>query len=584
MIAVCLTLLPLLAPVQETPDLEELVERFEARMSGVRLVGSFTDDATPDKAVQEESYTIREMVQVDGNRWKVTAEIAFKEFKFPISMPLDVEWAGDTPVLVVDDRKVPGMGSYSARVVIHGDRYAGLWQGEGHGGHLFGRLEPLEEEPQEVPEEPEETSRGDGNWPSFHGPGGGGVQDGWDTPLEWDVESGENVLWSTDIPGLSHSSPVVWGDRLFVTTAVRLEGESDLRVGLYGDVIPIKDEGVHRLDLYCLDKTTGEILWTRTAFEGVPKILRHPKGSHAASSPATDGERVLAFFGSEGLYCYDFEGELLWQRDLGVLDSGWFMAEKAQWGYAASPVLHGDKVLVQCDHNGDSFLAALDADTGEDLWRTVREDVPTWSTPTVDVREGRAQVICNGFKHIGGYDLETGAELWKLVGGGDIPVPTPVVAGDHVYIMNAHGRMAPIYAIDVMATGEVTMEEDDPYMAWSYSKGGNYMQTPLVVGSYLYGCRDNGIVGCWDLETGEEQFRERIGSGGQGFTSSAVAANGRIYCASEEGEVVVLKAGPTFEVLATNHLGENCMATPAISEGVLYYRTRSRLIALGSQP
>ena len=572
---------------QDAPrlDQEELEERFEERMREVQLVGSFTDDSKPaGTPLQEDSYTIHEMSKIDGTAWQVVAEIVFGEHSIPVEMEVDIEWAGDTPVLTVTDRKIPTLGGYSARVVFYGDRYAGLWQGSGYGGHMFGKVVPIEEE-EEDSGATEEQARDDGNWPSFHGAGGAGVQNGWETPTTWDLASKENVLWTAPVPGMSHSSPVVWGDRLYVTTAVRLdEEEAELKVGLYGDIFPVKDEGEHEMRVLCLDRNTGDVLWTRTAHTGVPAVMRHPKGSHAASSPATDGKRVVAFFGSEGLYCYDIDGELLWTKNFGVLDSGYFLGAKVQWGFASSPVLHDDVVIVQCDVNGQSFLAALSAETGDEIWRTDRDEVPTWSTPTVDERAGRSQVICNGYKHIGGYDLKTGKELWKLVGGGDIPVPTPVISKDRVFIMNAHGRMSPIYAIQLDATGELSMDaEADPFMAWSHKRGGNYMQTPLVLGGYLYGCADMGILGCWDVETGEEMYRERLDAGRDGFTSSAVGAGNKIYCASEEGDVYVVKAGPKHEVLAINDLGEICMATPAISRGVLFYRTLTQVVAIGEK-
>ncbi|MEM7307806.1 MAG: PQQ-binding-like beta-propeller repeat protein [Planctomycetota bacterium] len=585
-------------------DLEELEARFEERMSGVSLVGSFTLDGAPKgEAPREDTYVLREISKLAGSEWEIVAEIGYADPPIEVELVIDVEWAGDTPVFTVTDLAVPTLGTYSARVAFYGDRYAGLWQGDGYGGHMYGYVVPLEEEVEAeaevdpeggrrlgapVPASVDELRAADlaGNWPSFHGAGGGGLQEGWSTPVTWDVETGENVLWSRPVAGLSHSSPVVWGDRVYVTTAVG-EGDAELKVGLYGNIFPVKDEGSHRMQLLCIDRNDGRVLWTRTAYEGVPAVLRHPKGSHAASSPATDGERVVAFFGSEGLYCYSTDGELLWNKNFGVLDSGYFLAAKVQWGFASSPVLHDGKVLVQCDVNGESFVAALDATNGRELWRTARDEVPTWGTPTVDVRPGRAQVICNGYKHIGGYDLATGAELWKLEGGGDIPVPTPVVAHDLIYITNAHGKLAPIFAIAAGASGTLTMEaKDDPRMAWSKTKRGNYMQTPVVAGARLYCCSDAGILGCYDARTGEEVFRERLGAGGQGFTSSAVAADGKLYCTSEEGEVHVIRIGDdvdALDVLATNDLGETCMSTAAVSRGVLFFRTRTQLIAIGEK-
>jgi len=416
-------------------------------------------------------------------------------------------------------------------------------------------------------------------WPSFRGAHASGVSDGHALPTAWNVETGENVRWRTPIPGLAHSSPVVWGYRLFVTTAVK-DAEADLKVGLYGDIGSVEDDSVHRFDVMCLSTKTGAVEWTRTAWEGVPAVKRHPKGSHAASSPATDGRHVVAFFGSEGLYCYDMEGALLWKRDFGVLDSGYYRVPEAQWGFASSPVIHGDVVLVQCDVQSGSFVAALSLKDGADLWRTARDEVPTWCSPTVDVRDGRSQVILNGYKHIGGYDLATGAELWHLVGGGDIPVPTPIVAHDLIFIMNAHGRLAPIYAINPMATGTITGDQPE-HVAWWTRRGGNYMQTPIVYGPHLYACSDAGIVTCYDAVTGEQKYRQRLAEGRSGFAGSLVAGDGKLFATSEEGLVYVIRAGEVFATFEQSDLGETCMATPAIVGGTMYWRTRKHVIAIG---
>ena len=318
-----------------------------------------------------------------------------------------------------------------------------------------------------------------------------------------------------------------------------------------------------------------------TFLTATPVIKRHPKGSHAASTPATNGERIVVFLGSEGLFCFDMDGEVVWQKSFGVLDSGYYMVKDAQWGFASSPILHDDMVLLQCDVQENSFLTALRLEDGEEIWRTPREDVPTWSTPAVHVTPERSQVIVNGWKHIGGYDLKTGAELWKLEGGGDIPVPTPIVAHDLVYITNAHGRMAPILAIDLGAEGTLSLDPaESEHMAWSHLRGGNYMQTPLAYGEELYFCSDAGILTCYDAESGEQLWRERLGEGRTGFTGSGVAADGKLYFTSEEGDVYVVSAG-FFEVLAVNPLGEEFMSCPAVSEGVIFFRGREYLVAVG---
>ena len=421
------------------------------------------------------------------------------------------------------------------------------------------------------------------NWPTFRGARAAGIAEGFKTPTQWDVEKNQNVKWKTPVPGLGHSSPAVWGNRVYVTTAVRLEGEATLKPGLYGNGDPVPDEREHRWFVYCFDKANGKELWSRLACEGVPKVKRHPKSSHANPTPATDGKRVVAFFGSEGLYCYDVNGDLLWKKDLGVLDCGWFQSRAIQWGFASSPIIHDGRVIVQCDTQDACFIAAFDVGTGNQIWRTPREEYSTWSTPTVDARPERAQVIVNGYKHIGGYDLKTGEALWRLRGGGDVPAPTPVVSRDLIFITNAHGGPSPIYAIRADATGDVTPEEGkstSTYVAWSYQKGGNYMQTPIVIGDYIYLCNDHGTLSCLEAKTGKSVYRERL-EVRAGYSASPVAADGKIYLTAETGDVFVVKAAPKFAVVARNALGETCLATPAISEGRLFFRARHHLMCIG---
>ncbi len=424
------------------------------------------------------------------------------------------------------------------------------------------------------------------NWPSFRGVNASGVADGFPTPTTWDVEKKQNVLWKTPVAGLGHSSPVIWGDRVFVTTSVSGKKEAELKVGLYGDIEPVEDDTVHEWKVYCVNKKTGKIVWEKVANKGVPKIKRHTKATQANPTIATDGKNVVAFFGSEGMYCYDMAGKLLWKRDLGTLDSGYFEVPDAQWGFASSPIIHKNRVLIQCDIQKGSFIAALDLKTGKDVWRTPRSDVPTWSTPAISYLSARPQVVVNGWRHIGGYDLETGKEAWRLTGGGDIPVPTPLVGKEFIYITNAHGRMSPMYAIRPMATGDISLTGDErtnQHIAWSVPRGGAYMQTPLIYGDYLYNCRDNGVLTCYEAKTGKQIYQERLGTGRTGFTASAVAGDGKLYFTSEEGDIFVVKAGPTFQVLGTNPMGEVCMATPALSEGVLFFRTQGHLVAVSEK-
>lgn len=420
------------------------------------------------------------------------------------------------------------------------------------------------------------------NWPSFRGVGADGNGTG-TPPATWNVETGENILFQVAVPGLGHSSPVIWGDRLFLTSSVPEGEEASLKVGLYGDIAPVLGEPPQRYVVLAYDKRSGELLWQRTAFEGTPSVRRHTKASHTNSTPATDGDVLVVFLGSEGLHAFDLDGQPLWSRQFGLLDSGYYMVKTAQWGFASSPLVHDGRVIIQADVQGESFLAALDAATGEDIWRTERDEVPTWSTPAVFPRSnGSRQIVVNGYKHIGGYDFDTGKELWRLVGGGDIPVPTPIRAGDGpILITSAHGRMRPIYAIDPDARG--SLDPDHDAMAWFHERLGNYMQTPIVVGDLAYFGFDNGVVTVVDWRTGDRLTQKRLGRGASGFTASPVAAGGRIYFSSDDGDVYVIEPGDELNEIAVNELGEILMATPAISAGVIYFRARRHLIAVGAE-
>ena len=423
----------------------------------------------------------------------------------------------------------------------------------------------------------------DANWPQFRGPAARGVADGRTLPETWNVAEGTNVKWKTAIPGLAHSSPVIWDDAIFVTTSISGVEDPYLKVGLYGNIDPVEDDTKHKFVVYRVDAASGEIVWERTAFEGVPKIKRHQKSSHANPTPATDGKHVIALFGSEGMYAYDMDGKLLWKKDLGVLDSGFFQVPTAQWGFGSSPIIHDGRVIVQADVQESSFLAAFDVKAGKELWRTDRKDVPTWSTPTVHADGSRSQVLVNGYKHLGGYDLKDGKELWRMRGTGDIPIPTPYVVDGLVFFTSAHGGGSPIYAVRTAASGDISLGDDElanEQVAWSHPRGGSYMPTTLVYGDLLYVLRDNGVLGAYDIKTGERRYEHRLGNGSGGFTASVVAGDDKIYFTAELGEVYVVKPGPEFELLATNEMDEICMATPAIARGTLYYRTRGHLVAL----
>jgi outer membrane protein assembly factor BamB len=422
-----------------------------------------------------------------------------------------------------------------------------------------------------------------GNWPQFRGPQAGGVDATAVAPIQWDIEKGEKVRWQTTIPGLAHSSPIIWNDRVYVTTAVR-PGKADLKVGLYGDIASANDQEKHQWRLLALDKASGKIVFDKPGYEAIPRVKRHTKSSHCNSSPATDGKHIVALFGSEGLFCFDMDGQLLWKKDLGPLDSGYYQVPSAQWGFASSPVIYDGKVVVLCDVQTNSFLTVFDLADGKELWRTPRKDVPTWGTPTVAKVGERTEILVNGWHHIGAYDFSDGTETWKLKGGGDIPVPTPVVASGLAYFTSGHGNSRPMRAIRLAAKGDITPSEvgaTNAAIAWAHARQGNYMQTPIVVGDRVYGCLDNGVLTCFDAKTGAISYNERLGTGSEGFTASPVSDGRHLFFPSEVGNVYVVPADGKFSIAATNKLNETCMASPAISDGTLFFRTRDRLIAIG---
>lgn len=265
------------------------------------------------------------------------------------------------------------------------------------------------------------------------------------------------------------------------------------------------------------------------------------------------------------------------------MQSGFYVVPSAQWGFGSSPVIHDGKVIVLCDVLTNSFVAAFDLATGTELWRTPRKDVPTWSTPTIVSNDKGLQVVVNGWHHSGGYDLATGRELWRLNGGGDIPVPTPVAGKELIYLTSAHGNLRPMRAIRLTAAGDITPrqpQDTNSAIAWVHPRQGNYMQTPILVGNLLYSCLDNGVLTCFDAQTGKIFYSERLGAGAQGYTASPVSDGRHLFFPGETGRVVVVPVSEKFSRVATNDLGETCMASPVISEGTLFFRTRSRLIAV----
>jgi outer membrane protein assembly factor BamB len=421
-----------------------------------------------------------------------------------------------------------------------------------------------------------------GDWPQFRGPSASGVGDGSKPPVHWDAIKNTNVVWKTEIPGLSVSSPVVWADRVFVTTAISTDAKQSLRTGLFGDTDPVIDNSTHQWKVLALDKKTGKILWEQTAHEGTPKTKRHPKSSQASATPVTDGKVVVAYFGSEGLFAYSTDGKLLWKKDVGLQNAGWFFDPDSEWGAASSPVIHKNTVILQCDRQKDSFIAAYDLKDGKELWRTARAEIPAWGTPTIVHGKDRAEVVTNGTKAIRGYDADTGKELWTLGPNSEVTCTTPVSAHGLIFVTAGYPPVQPIYAIKVGSTGDLTLKDgkqSSDAIAWSTQRGGVYLPSPIVYGDHLYTVNNNGILTAYEAKSGQRIYQQRIGEGGA-FTASPIAAAGKLYIATEDGDVFVVKAGPQYELIAKNPVGEAILATPALAGDLLIVRGAKHLFAI----
>ncbi len=422
------------------------------------------------------------------------------------------------------------------------------------------------------------------NWPSFRGANASGVADGANkTPTTWDAEKSQNILWRTAIPGFSHASPIVWGNRVFVITAISSDPKSgfnakDRGIGL------ASDDAKHTWRIYSLDKQTGRVLWEKTAYEGVPRAKRHVKATQANSTPVTDGRYVVALFGSEGLDCYDMNGKLLWKKDLGVLNPGLWDDPTSSWGHASSPIIYRDLVIVQADGHKQSFIAAFHLKDGRAAWRVERSEITSWATPTILEIKGRAELIANGGRYIRGYDPLTGKEVWRFSDNDtQVKMQAPLVAHGLIYITGGYPPGRPMYAFRPGAAGDISLkkgDESNEFIAWHNIKGSPYTPTPIIYGDLLYTCSDHGVFSAYDARTGQLVYQERLPSG---FSASPVAADGKLYLASQDGEVFVVRAGRKFELLATNPMGQALMATPAISGGMLIVRGEKHVYAIGER-
>ena len=414
----------------------------------------------------------------------------------------------------------------------------------------------------------------DEKWPQFRGPQSMPVAEDPTLPDTWSTT--ENVVWKVDIPGSGWSSPVVWGDTIFLTSVISsVDGEKPKK-GLYfgGERKPPADE--HRWMVYAIDFKTGKIKWEREVNRGVPPASRHLKNTFASETPATDGERVYAYFGNMGIFCFDMKGKLLWSQKWGPFKT------RFGWGTAASPVLYKDNIYMVNDNDDKSFMIALNKKTGEQVWRVDRAEGSNWATPYVWENEMRTEIVTPGTRSIRSYDLN-GKLLWEMQGMSSISIPTPFSKFGLVYISSGYvmDSLRPVYAIKPGASGNISLkagEKNNQYIAWFQPQAGPYNPTPLIYGDYYYTLLDRGFFTCHDAKTGQEVYgKQRIDPAAGAFTSSPWAYNGKIFCLSEDGDTFVIEAGKEYKLLRKNSLDEMCMATPAIARGSLIIRTASKL-------
>jgi outer membrane protein assembly factor BamB len=373
---------------------------------------------------------------------------------------------------------------------------------------------------------------------------------------------------------------VVWGGRVFVVTAVSADPAANF-VAKDRGIDSARDDAKHSWKIYAIDKRSGRLLWEQTAHEGVPRARRHVKATQANSTPVTDGRVVVALMGSEGLFAWDVTGRPLWKQDLGVLNPGLWDDPDSSWGHGGSPVIYRDLVIVQADGHKQSFIAAYNLKDGKQAWRVERGEITSWCTPALVESAGRAELVANGGRFIRGYDPLTGRELWRFNDHDtEVKQQAPVFARGLVYVAGGYPPGRPMYAFRPGASGDISLkagEDANAYLAWKTPKGSPYTTTPIVYGELLYAVSDLGVLSAFEAKTGRLVYQERLPAS---FSASPVAADGKLYLASEDGDVFVVKAGPKFELLATNPVGQPLMATPAISDGMMYLRTRDALVAI----
>jgi outer membrane protein assembly factor BamB len=419
------------------------------------------------------------------------------------------------------------------------------------------------------------------NWTAFHGGPLGGVRHDVKLPHEWSLT--KNVAWSVDIPGLAWSSPVTWNGKIFLTTAIR-EGKPELpneaKKGLYmGGEKSKPPEESYTWKVLCIDEQTGKVLWEKVTHQGKAARPKHIKNTYASETPVVDAERLYVCFGDIGIFAYDHQGNEAWKFAIPALPT------KFNWGPAASPTVHKDRLFFVYDNEKESFIVCLDAKTGSQLWKQPRDEKSNWATPFVWENGLRTEVVTAGTKRIRSYDLD-GKLLWEAAGMSNITVPTPFSADGLLYVGSGYvmDTKKPLYAIKPGATGDITLKKDETkndFVVWAQPKAASYMPTPIVYQGRCYVLYDMGTLACYDAKTGEVVFdKKRFPGKSSGFTSSPWAYDGKVFCLNEDGDTYVMEAGTEFKVICKNSLEELCMATPAITDKSLLIRTATKLYCI----
>jgi len=417
------------------------------------------------------------------------------------------------------------------------------------------------------------------NWPGWRGPGGLGISEEAGVPVTWDMS--RNVKWKVPVPGLGHSSPIVWGDKIFVTTAVSADPKEEYWEKGFPRIERKPDAAELSWKVLCFDRESGKLLWEQTAVQKKPLHARHTKNSYASQTPVTDGSFIYAFFGDQGLFCYDFQGKLIWSRDLGTFTM------RNGWGLGSSPVLYKNLVIQTCDQEtGESFLVAMDKTTGTTVWKTDRDEASSWSTPYLYTQGKRPELVVNATRAVRSYDPETGKLLWECRGPAtSITTPTPTFSNGLIIVSSGFivEPVRPVTAFRPGASGDITLKEGESaskYIAWRQSTAAPYIPSPIAYRDYFFVLFDQGFISCYDAKTGKEIYGKQRIDVGASFSASPVAVDGKLYLMSEDGDVYVINAGPAYQLLAKNSIGEAVMASPAISGGKMYVRALKHLYCI----